>query len=128
MLKSSDDAIARGYRLAQGKWPEKLDDLIPKYLARVPTDPFSGEPLLYRRLEDGVVLYSVGLNGRDDEGISIRYGPGLMEPLDVVELPTLVLLVDRGPVARISGRASAPQIERMLAEHLPSNPNSSLAA
>lgn len=54
--------------------------------------------------------------------------PELLEQLDVVELPTLVLLVDRGPVARIDGRASAPQIERMLGRHLPSNPNRSLAA
>jgi len=52
----------------------------------------------------------------------------LSERLDVVKVPTLVLLVDRGPVARIEGRASAPQINRMLAEHLGSNPNRSLAA
>ena len=54
--------------------------------------------------------------------------PKLVGHLDVVEVPTLVLLVDRGPVARIEGRASAPEIERMLAEHLGSNPNRSLAA
>jgi len=52
----------------------------------------------------------------------------LLARLDVTELPTLVLLVDRRPVARIDGRASAPQIEQMLSEHLPGNPDRSLAA
>ena len=54
--------------------------------------------------------------------------PKLAERLGVVELPTLVLLVGRRPVARIEGRASAPQIERLLDEHLPGNPDRSLAA
>ncbi len=31
----------------------------------------------------------------------------------------LILIEDRRPVARLDGRASAPQIERMLAPHLP---------
>ena len=54
--------------------------------------------------------------------------PKLAERLDIVELPTLVLLVGRRPVARIEGRASAPRIEQRLAEHLPGNPDRSLAA
>jgi len=31
-------------------------------------DLFTGEPLLYRPGSDGVVLYSVGLNGVDENG------------------------------------------------------------
>ena len=58
--------------------------------------------------------------------------PQLMERLAVTEIPTLVLLLGGKPVARIDGRASAPRIERMLAEHLPAppegNPDRSLAA
>lgn len=56
------------YRLAQGKWPVLLDALVPAYLPAVPLDPFSGQPLLYRLLPDGVVIYSVGDNGVDDQG------------------------------------------------------------
>jgi thioredoxin-like negative regulator of GroEL len=53
----------------------------------------------------------------------------LAERLAVHEVPTLILLVAGRPVARIEGRASAPQIERMLAAHLPTgNPQASLAA
>jgi thioredoxin-like negative regulator of GroEL len=53
----------------------------------------------------------------------------LTRRLAVNEIPTLVLLVAGSPVARIEGRASAPQIERMLAAHLPpGKPDTSLAA
>jgi thioredoxin-like negative regulator of GroEL len=53
----------------------------------------------------------------------------LAATLGVTEIPTLVLLVDRKPVARLEGRASSPQIEEMLDAHLdPGNPDSSLAA
>ena len=53
----------------------------------------------------------------------------LAQRLAVNEIPTLVLLVAGRPVARIEGRASAPQIERMLEPHLPTgNPDASLAA
>jgi thioredoxin-like negative regulator of GroEL len=42
----------------------------------------------------------------------------LVEKLAVRDVPTLLLVVDRKPVARLDGRASAPKIEAMLAEHL----------
>ncbi len=42
----------------------------------------------------------------------------LVEKLEVNAAPTLVLVVDRKPVARIEGRASAPSIEAMIEEHL----------
>ena len=47
------------YRLQQGRWPASLDD-IKKEMPAVPTDPFSGLPLGYRRLEQGLVIHSVG--------------------------------------------------------------------
>jgi thioredoxin-like negative regulator of GroEL len=42
----------------------------------------------------------------------------LVEKLSVMHVPTLVLVIGRKAVARIDGRASAPRIEAMLAEHL----------
>lgn len=38
--------------------------------------------------------------------------------LNVDDVPTLVLVVGRKAVARLDGRASAPMIEAMLADHL----------
>jgi thioredoxin-like negative regulator of GroEL len=42
----------------------------------------------------------------------------LAKACGVTEIPTLVLLSERRPVARLEGRASAPQIERTLEPYL----------
>jgi hypothetical protein len=65
---------AERYRRDKGRWPEALTDLVPDYLPQVPTDLFDGGPLHYRRLEDGVVVYSVGPDGQDDGGKIVRRG------------------------------------------------------
>jgi hypothetical protein len=57
------------YHKEHGDYPEKLDALVPRYVAKVPKDIFlSDSPLHYRREELGFVLYSVGVNGKDDQG------------------------------------------------------------
>jgi thioredoxin-like negative regulator of GroEL len=53
------------------------------------------------------------------------------ERLGVTVIPTLLLVMDGVPIARLEGRSSEPQIERMLAEHLAEgnpDPDRSLAA
>jgi hypothetical protein len=60
-------AIER-YRLATGKLPDTLADLMPTYLDAVPKDPFDGEDLKYKKLETGFVVYSIGEDGNDDGG------------------------------------------------------------
>ena len=50
--------------------------------------------------------------------IDVDESPDWAERLKVSEVPTLVLIKDRRPVARLEGRVSAPQIERMLEPHL----------
>lgn len=44
--------------------------------------------------------------------------PKLGHALGINEIPTLVLLVEGADVARIEGRASAPEIDRLLEPHL----------
>ncbi len=56
------------YRLATGHVPEKLEELVPKYLEQVPIDPFDGQPIRYQRTQPGYVLYSVDTDGRDNGG------------------------------------------------------------
>jgi len=56
------------YRADHGSYPAKLAELTPKYIAAVPSDIFNGEPLHYRQDGDGYLLYSVGVNGIDDDG------------------------------------------------------------
>ncbi len=57
------------YRLAHGNYPETLDALIPQFIEHLPHDLIGGEPLHYRRTDDGkFLLYSVGWNETDDGG------------------------------------------------------------
>ncbi len=59
------------YRLASGVLPDTLQQLVPDFLAEVPMDNYAGGniPLRYLQRGDGsYVVYSVGENGKDDEG------------------------------------------------------------
>lgn len=64
------------YKAAEGDFPETLDALISSgYLKGLPQDPYSDGPLIYRKAEDGFMLYSVGANFKDDGGKRAkRYG------------------------------------------------------
>ncbi len=60
------------YHVENGRWPGELKELCPSLLKAIPTDRFSGKPLVYRPSKDGYLLYSVGMNLRDDGG---QWGP-----------------------------------------------------
>ena len=62
-------AIAQ-YRLDNGRLPETLDLLVPKYMAEIPLDRFSQQPLIYRIYDDGFELISVGQDGKLDDDAS----------------------------------------------------------
>jgi hypothetical protein len=56
---------------SQGRYPEKLAELVPEYIARIPNDVISGDPLKYARTGSGrYVLYSIGWNEKDEQGAS----------------------------------------------------------
>jgi len=74
-LRTTIAALAvERYRLDRGRWPDSLDALCPCYLSSVPVDPFDFEPLRYRRVRDGVVIYSCGPDGEDNGGVIPRRG------------------------------------------------------
>jgi hypothetical protein len=62
------EAAVRSYIRATGSPPESLADLVPTYLTTVPEDPYRNSPMVYRRISDGYLLYSVGANRIDDNG------------------------------------------------------------
>ncbi len=62
------------------KYPDKLADLAPKYIGTVPDDIFSAKPLVYMKTDAGYLLYSVGVNGKDDGGKLISDEPRGDEP------------------------------------------------
>jgi hypothetical protein len=57
------------YRAEHGNYPDKLEDLVPSVLEKLPEDLYSGNPYKFSRKPDGgYVLYSVFQNGTDDRG------------------------------------------------------------
>jgi hypothetical protein len=58
----------RCYQSEQARPPTSLDQLVPAYLQRVPSDPFRDGPLVYRLKGTNWLLYSVGEDHMDDGG------------------------------------------------------------
>jgi hypothetical protein len=56
------------YRLDHGSLPDKLDELVPKYLDALPLDPFDGHPLGLAMRNGEHIIYSVGANLKDEGG------------------------------------------------------------
>lgn len=57
------------YRRKHGEYPPTLEALVPQYLPTVPPDRYDGNPLKYK-LENGrPLLYSIGVDRKDDGGV-----------------------------------------------------------
>jgi hypothetical protein len=83
-------AIERFCLANNGKLPDQLSSLIPKYLEEIPVDPYDGQPLRYKRTDKGYVVYSIGPDGVDDGGIEGPAGPkpkSLWDVTFIVERP-----------------------------------------
>jgi hypothetical protein len=78
------------YRLVQGRLPDSLADLVPQFLEAVPEDPFTGGPLIYRKLEDGYIVYSLGADTTDNGGAKTNSAGRQYEPGS-----DIVLRIDR---------------------------------
>jgi hypothetical protein len=79
MLRSTIVALAaERYRLRHKdkRWPASLDELVKKRLLdTIPNDPMDNQPIRYRRTQDGVVIYSIGIDLADDGGNIDRERP-----------------------------------------------------
>ncbi|MDR2169933.1 MAG: hypothetical protein LBP59_07320 [Planctomycetaceae bacterium] len=78
------------YKLANGKYPNKLDDLVPKYIDIIPIDPCTGRATFVYKLSDpakektkttdpptlNYILYSLGPNRKDDNGTPKKENKG----------------------------------------------------
>jgi hypothetical protein len=56
------------FRLANRQYPERLDQLAPTFISKIPADLINGRPLRYERRDDRFILYSIGWNAKDDGG------------------------------------------------------------
>jgi len=63
----------RAYQGERGRYPDRLEALVPAYLKRVPPDPFGkGGAPIYRPEGSRYVLYSLGPDGKDDGGKPVQ--------------------------------------------------------
>jgi hypothetical protein len=65
---------AERFRLQEKRWPENLVELTSRFMKEVPRDYFRPAPLSLRRVDDGLVIYSVGHDGKDHGGVLGRKG------------------------------------------------------
>lgn len=56
------------FRQANGRWPKELAEIPKAILAEVPRDSYVDEPVKYKELPDGIVVYAVGEDRTDNEG------------------------------------------------------------
>jgi hypothetical protein len=61
-------AIERHRLDHNGALPATLGSLVPQYLKEVPLDAYDGQPIRYAQRPKGYVVYSVGVDRRDDGG------------------------------------------------------------
>jgi hypothetical protein len=76
LLAAGAAVAAERYRRKTGTWPASLEALVPEFLPTLPNDPFTGQPLAFKRLPDGLVIYTVGPDGKDDGGQVLEAGEG----------------------------------------------------
>jgi hypothetical protein len=68
------------FRLKHNRWPENLAELSPEFLPAVPLDPYDGQPLRYTKLEDGVIIHSIG--PKPEPGRARRHRAGVPEGIE----------------------------------------------
>jgi hypothetical protein len=76
-LGAAEFALAcERFRIEHKRWPESLEELVKaKMVEALAPDPCDGAPLRYRKLADGVVIYSIGFDKEDNEGNINRHRP-----------------------------------------------------
>jgi len=85
-LRVAQTALAvERYRLAhQDALPASLAELAPQFVDGVPTDPFDGQPLRYKKTSpNGFVIYSIGKDRTDQGGTPKPSGARTDAPYDL---------------------------------------------
>jgi hypothetical protein len=71
------------FKIDKGQYPEDLAELQQfGYIKEIPIDPFSDQPLVYKKTADNFTLYSIGLNFKDDGGQVYRDEKGILRLWD----------------------------------------------
>jgi len=84
ILRSLATACAvERYRMAHGRLPATLEDLVAAFLPSVLTDPLTGKPLCYKPSESSsYLIYGAGWDQTDNAGSSVTAMTGLSSRLE----------------------------------------------
>jgi hypothetical protein len=75
----------RAYQIEHRAFPLSLGALTPKFMVSPPQDPFTAAgPFRYKRTRTGYSLYSVGPDGKDNGGLTLRNGQTHKSAGDIV--------------------------------------------
>jgi len=72
------------YRTKYKVFPDSLEKLTPQFLKKLSLDPFTGKDYIYRKKDNGFVVYSVGDNLKDDGGVPQSGEKGKQADFDIV--------------------------------------------
>jgi len=65
------------YKADNHQYPDSLSELVVKgYIEAVPDDPYSDGQIVYKRIDNGFILYSLGADFDDDGGTPSKWGEG----------------------------------------------------
>lgn len=68
-LRAAELALAcERFRQKNNRWPGRKEDLVPTFIPEWPVDPYSGKLLRVSKSTDGLVLYGLGDDSKDDRG------------------------------------------------------------
>lgn len=65
---TATELALHAFQQKEKRLPETLDELVPKYLPKLPSDEINGKPFVYRVVNGEPKVYSVGHNGKDENG------------------------------------------------------------
>ncbi len=60
---------AERFRRVEKRWPTSQVELVGQYIQAIQLDPFDDQPLRMKRTDDGLIIYSIGKNNQDDQGM-----------------------------------------------------------
>jgi hypothetical protein len=92
ILRSLTTACAvERYRMAHGRLPATLEDLVPAFLPSIPTDPLTGKPLCYKPSESSsYLIYGTGWDQTDNADSSVSALNGFKKFSDQADWGVLV--------------------------------------
>jgi hypothetical protein len=70
---------AERYRLANDRWPDRLENLVPQFIDAVPIDPVDNRPIRYAVISEGIKTWTIAGDDQNlDDGGDVRR----LEPRD----------------------------------------------